>query len=314
MFEIGHDLAMVPTTPVQLDRGGLRFTGLLAAPPQTEHSRPLVVCLHGFPDHPRSFREQVPDLVAAGYRVLVPTLRGYEPSSQPRTPDAGRYFVVELVDDLLAWLDLVAPGERVHLIGHDWGAVVAYATANTAPERLRSLVTIAVPHLRRLLHAPPRLVPVQLRKSAYMGLFQLPWIAERAVAHDHGQLIARLWRRWSPTWEVPVDELEAVLATFAAPGVREAALAYYRCNLARPSAAMLAGWRRLLQVTTTPTLTITGAADGCMDTRLFDHGAWRADYAHEVELLRVPNGGHFVHQERPAAINPAILRWLAQSQ
>jgi pimeloyl-ACP methyl ester carboxylesterase len=305
------------TTPIELRRGPLRFTGWVTPEPSqpSQPSQPaeLVICLHGFPDHPRSFRDQLPALREAGYRVLVPTLRGYEPSSQPSD---GRYFMVDLVEDLIAWIDRFSGGAPVHLIGHDWGAVIAYAMAATAPERLRSLVTLAVPQLRRLVRAPARMVPIQLRKSGYMGLFQLPGIADWALAREHGELIAQLWRRWSPTWEPPPAELDAVLETFARPGVRAAALGYYRCNLLRPGPSMLAGWRRLLQPTPTPTLTITGAADGCMDTRLFDHpggGGWRSDYRGPVELLRVADAGHFVHQERPEQVNPAILAWLRQT-
>lgn len=102
---------------------------------------PVVLCLHGFPDNARSFRFQLPALAAAGYRAVAPTLRGYEPSSQPADGD---YSLEALGRDVLAWVDGLAE-KKVHLIGHDWGAAVAYVAGALAPERFHSLTTIAVP-------------------------------------------------------------------------------------------------------------------------------------------------------------------------
>ena len=86
---------------------------------------PIVLLVHGFPDHAHSWRFQLPVLAEAGYRAVAPTLRGYEPSSQPADAD---YHIVRMAEDVVAWIDDLG-GEPVHLVGHDWGAIIAYAAA-----------------------------------------------------------------------------------------------------------------------------------------------------------------------------------------
>ena len=109
-------------------------------------SGPVVLCLHGFPDHPRTFRFQLPALAGAGFRAIAPSLRGYDPSSQPPDRD---YHVVRMAEDVVGWIDDLGQ-DRVHLIGHDWGGVIGYAACAMAPERFRSLTTLGIPHPGRL--------------------------------------------------------------------------------------------------------------------------------------------------------------------
>jgi pimeloyl-ACP methyl ester carboxylesterase len=130
---------------VKLSNGALEFSAFACGLKENQ-TRPLVLCLHGFPDNARSFRFQLPALAQAGYRVIAPTLRGYEPGSQPVDKD---YSVGALARDVLAWIDELGE-EKVHLIGHDWGAGITYMAGAIAPERFHSLTTIAVPHTARL--------------------------------------------------------------------------------------------------------------------------------------------------------------------
>jgi pimeloyl-ACP methyl ester carboxylesterase len=285
---------------LELHAGPLRFTAYARG------EGPLVMCLHGFPDQPRSFRHQLPALVDAGYRVVVPTLRGYEPSSQPRHR---HYYIFDLVEDLLAWLDEL-DADHASLIGHDWGAIIAYAAAALAPRRLRCMVSIAVPHMRRFQPGMTTVMPAQLRRSWYALLFQVRGISELAFARDPDRIIDKLWRDWSPGWTPEPGELDAVKATFALPGVPRAAMQYYRGLLSSPSRRAWESWKLLSAKTPVPTLSITGALDGCVDTRLHDFGNWQNDYLAPSRVLRVERAGHFVHQERPDVVNPAILEWL----
>jgi len=271
-----------------LRHGALSFSAL------SEGEGPLVLCLHGFPDHARSFR------------AVAPMLRGYEPSSQPADGD---YHIVRMAEDVVAWLDQLG-AERCHLVGHDWGAVIGYAVAALAPARLHTLTTLAVPPTRRMLRGLRR-YPGQLRNSWYMLFFQLRGLADRVVARHDFAFLERLWRDWSPGWDVPPGELEALRETFRQPGVARAALGYYRAMAdawspaGRQSAALL---RSRIEV---PTLAMTGALDGCMDTRLYDVVCDPADYHAGLTVERVPGAGHFLHQERPELVNPIILRWLS---
>jgi pimeloyl-ACP methyl ester carboxylesterase len=284
---------------LELQAGPLRFTA------HAQGRGPLVLCLHGFPDHARSFRHQLPVLAAAGYRAVAPTLRGYEPSSQPRD---GSYYIADLVDDLFAWIDELGEAEA-RLIGHDWGAIIAYAAAARAPERLRCMVTLAVPHMRRFLPAMSTIMPAQLRRSWYALFFQLRRTSNFVFERDFG-VIDKLWRDWSPGWRPPAEELEAVKATFAQPGVRRAAMGYYRGVFGSLAPRARESWRLMTRKTAVPTLSMTGALDGCVDTRLHDFGDWERDFLAPSRVLRVEQAGHFLHQERPEVVNEAILDWL----
>ncbi len=243
-----------------LRANGLTFSAL------EQGSGPVVLCLHGFPDHARSFRFQLPALAGGGFRAIAPTLRGYEPSSQP--PD-GDYHIVRMAEDVVGWLDDLGE-KRVHLVGHDWGAVIAYAVCALAPARFRSLTTLAIPHPGRLFSEGIRRHPGQLRNSWYMFFFQLRGLADFAVEARDWALIEKLWRDWSPGWELPADEMAAVKRTLAQPGVKRAALGYYRASFGLPSPAARETRKLAESKIPLPTLALTGARDGCMDTRLHD--------------------------------------------
>lgn len=290
---------------ITLGHGGLAFSAL-ACGFDADPGAPVVLCLHGFPDDARSFRFQLPALAAQGFRVVAPMLRGYEPSSQP--PD-GDYSLEALARDVVAWVDELGE-RRVHLVGHDWGAAVTYLAGATAPERFHSLTTLAVPHSARLVEAV-RKVPSQLARSWYMTFFQLRGVADWAVERDDWALVRRLWRDWSPGYELPADEWASLRRTFEAPGVKQAMLAYYRQNA---SPAVLLGWKKTPATTLTRvpvrTLAITGADDGCMDTRLWDHAFVDEDFPMGALVKRIDAAGHFVHQERPELVNALLVDWL----
>jgi pimeloyl-ACP methyl ester carboxylesterase len=266
----------------------------------------VALCLHGFPDNARSFRHQLDVLAGNGYRAVAPTLRGYEPSSQPRDGD---YNMVRMAEDVIAWIDRLGE-ERVHLIGHDWGAVIGYAAAALAPERFHSLTTVAIPHVGRLQSDGLRQLPSQLRNSWYMAFFQIPWLSDYVVERRNWAFIERLWHDWSPGWALPAEELAHVKKTLALPGVKTAALGYYRAA-ARPGSKAGKRSNELLSgKTRVPTLAVTGALDGCMDSRLHDLAVLEEDFPNGFERVRIEGAGHFVHQEKPDEFNKHLLRWL----
>lgn len=256
---------------------------------------PLVVLAHGFPDCQRSFRHQVPALVAAGYRTACVAMRGYAPSSPSRS---GRYDAATLGRDLLAVGDALSPGRPFGLVGHDWGAVASYAAAALAPERLDALVTLAVPHLRVAL--PRFLLPAQFRRSFYMLEFQRQ-AAEDEVRADGFARIDALWRRWSPGYRATPDEMMEVKRSVGAH--LEGPLGYYRA-LFRPSREVL---RLLLAPTRVAALHLHGTDDGCVGVGL-TRGIERAG----IELALVAGAGHFLHLERPDEVNARLLAFLAR--
>lgn len=292
--------AVIPTLEsIELRANQLSFTALSCG------RGPVVLCLHGFPDHARSFRFMLPALAASGFRAIAPTLRGYEPSSQPADGD---YHLVRMAEDVVGWLDQLGE-ERVHLVGHDWGAVIGYVVGAMAPARLLSLTTLAIPHPRRLGEGL-RAHPGQLRNSWYMLFFQLRGLADIAVSWRNWALIEKLWRDWSPGWELPPAEMAAVKQTLAQPGVRRAALGYYRAMLGLPTGAARQT-RALLEASIpVPTLALTGAKDGCVDSRLHDVAMRKDDFPSGLEIVRLESAGHFLHQEEPDEVNRLVVDWL----
>ncbi|KAJ1684419.1 hypothetical protein LUZ63_020174 [Rhynchospora breviuscula] len=138
---------------------------------------PVVVLLHGFPQTSSSWDGVVPVLHEAGYRTVAPDQRGYSPGARPRGRSS--YTLGKLVDDVVALVEQVGAGP-VHLVGHDWGAAVAWSVASAHPEVVRTLTTVSVPHPQAFVRALR--TPSQLAKSWYMGFFQLPWLPERAMS------------------------------------------------------------------------------------------------------------------------------------
>lgn len=290
---------MVDVGRIALAASGLRFTALDTGP----SDRSVVVCLHGFPDTPHTFRHQFAPLAEAGHRVIAPTLRGYEPSSQPADGD---YTLMAMANDFAGWLDDLGV-ERAHLVGHDWGAAVAYVAAARHPDRISTATTMAVPPLARIPTALRR-VPRQLQRSWYMTFFQLPWISERAVTAADWRLVRWLWRTWSPDHTLTDGDWDRLRAAFEQPGVVEAALAYYRQNATPP---ILLGVRsspatEAIRIDV-PMLIMHGTDDGCMDRRLFDHTIQPGDFGAGVRRVEVERAGHFLHLERPDEVNAALV-------
>jgi pimeloyl-ACP methyl ester carboxylesterase len=266
----------------------------------------LVLCLHGFPDNLATFAPQLPAFARRGYRAVSVALRGYAPSCLPPLEDC---HPLEVARDAVAIVQALGES-RAHLVGHDWGAVAAYLACALAPDRWLSVSTLAVPHPLGLMRALPR-VPRQLRLSWYMLFFQLP-VAEHVLRARDFALLERLWRAWSPDFAPPVDEMQAVKRTFTAPGVCEAALAYYR-NMFELGSGSAREARELLvrYCSQVPTLALTGADDGCIDTRTYEH-AMSSRYFADLHVERVAGAGHFLHREAPETVNELLLGFFAR--
>ncbi len=134
-----------------------------------------IVLLHGWPERATVWRKVTPLLNAAGYRTYAMDRRGFAPGARPRRRWA--YRLPALVDDVVALIDEV--GGSAHVVGHDWGAAVAWTVAGFHPDKVRTLTAVSVPHPAAMMTAMVR--SDQLRKSWYMGLFQLPFLPELLI-------------------------------------------------------------------------------------------------------------------------------------
>ncbi|WP_348761080.1 alpha/beta hydrolase [uncultured Salinisphaera sp.] len=262
---------------------------------------PLVLCLHGFPDSAHTWDDLLPALAGAGYHAAAPFMRGYAPSGVPAD---GRYDAAALAGDVIALADELAPGERFYVVGHDWGAVSAYAAASAAPARLAAMVTAAVPPTGRFLAS---MGPAQMRRSWYMGFFQLRGVAEAAVAARDMALIDRLWRDWSPGWAYSRADIAPVKEALARPENRRAALAYYRTLpplvFNRRARRRVMAWR-----TAVPTRIVYGEDDGCIGPASFKDCEQCFNGPIDCQAL---SAGHFMHREDPAAFTRLVLDWFA---
>jgi pimeloyl-ACP methyl ester carboxylesterase len=214
------------------DRDGLHFDLVDRGP----LDGPVVVLLHGFPERASSWDGVVPHLHDAGFRTVRPDQRGYSPGARPRGRRA--YALPELVADLDALVDALGGGP-VHLVGHDWGAIVAWAYAGHHGDRVRTLATVSVGHPAAFLRS---VAGPQALRSWYVGAFQLPAVPERLAAR-RGGVIDRLL---ATSGMRPADLArfrEQVVEYGALPG----GLAWYRALPLLPP-----GWaRRRVEVPTT---------------------------------------------------------------
>lgn len=160
-----------------IETNGVRLHVVTAGPTD---GKPIVL-LHGFPEFWYGWRRQIPALAQAGFRLIVPDQRGYNLSAVPK--DVKAYALPELGKDIIGLLDYFGI-EKVDLVGHDWGAVVAWGVALTFPGRVRRLGILNVPHpvvmLRFLSHSPR-----QMLKSWYVGFFQIPGLADWLIKQNN---------------------------------------------------------------------------------------------------------------------------------
>jgi pimeloyl-ACP methyl ester carboxylesterase len=196
-------------------RDGLTFDVLDAGPSDGEP----VVLLHGFPQDSTAWNEVTPALHQHGLRTLAPDQRGYCPTARPR--GRSRYRLRETTDDVLALLD-AAGLESAHVVGHDWGGLVAWALGAWHPDRIRTLSVLSVPHPAAMAKAI--LTSDQALRSYYVGVFQIPVLPERLLLAGRGAAL-----RWMlGHGGLPEDTVDRYVHRMREPGALPAALGWYR--------------------------------------------------------------------------------------
>ena len=277
-----------------------------------EGQGPLVVLCHGFPELAYSWRLQVPALVDAGYRVVVPDMRGFGRSSAPAEIDA--YSIVELCNDLRGLLDAMGE-EDARFVGHDWGANLVWQLALLHPERVRAVAGLSVPFVPRA-PAPP--LPIMRRRFGedfYIIWFQQPGVADAALARDVRRTLTST-RTWTASWAtddappapppawLSEQELAVYVEAFERTGFT-GGLNWYR-NIDRNwELTAHADERRIEQ----PALFLTGERDQVR--RFMPAEAMNGRVTDLREEIVVPGAGHWVQQQDPETVNAALLRFLS---
>jgi pimeloyl-ACP methyl ester carboxylesterase len=260
---------------------------------------PLVLLLHGFPQFWYQWRHQIPALVEAGFRVVVPDMRGYNLSDKPL---GVRAYRVELLARDVERL-ILACGERTAVVvGHDWGAIAAWIAAMRYPTRVEKLAILNVPHPARSLDG--LLSPMQLLRSSYVFFFQIPRLPEEIIRAGDFALLRSVFRSDPVQPEaLTAEDIERYIEAIAQPGVLTASLNYYRGLLRNPREI-----RTLLQRVEAPVLVIWGEKDRFLSRRLAEPP--RLWVPNLIRVKRLPDASHWVAEDRPLEVNTLLLDFL----
>lgn len=276
-----------------IETNGIRLHVVQAGP----QSGPPFVLLHGFPEFWQSWIKQLPTLVQAGCRVILPDQRGYNLSDKPR--GIKNYHIDELTNDILGLIDAL-DYEKVNLVGHDWGGIVAWVLANKCPKRLHRLGILNAPHplvMRRFLWHDFE----QMRRSLYAFFFQLPWLPERLMSADHWRGAARVLRGSGKIHTFTNEDIEKYKEAWSQPGAMTAMINWYRAA---------ARYQRSIpndMHIRVPTLMMWGMKDVALSHRLARPSM---DYCDEGRLLFFPEATHWVQREEADEVNRHLLEFI----
>ncbi|HVF45307.1 MAG TPA: alpha/beta hydrolase [Pyrinomonadaceae bacterium] len=263
----------------------------------------LVLLLHGFPECWYSWRHQLKAL-GGRYRVVAPDMRGYNLSDKPdRVED---YRVPRLVDDVTGLIRHFGAREAA-VVGHDWGAAVAWAVAQHYPDYVWKLAALQVP--------PPavwakNLTLRQLLRSWYMFFFQLPRVPEWWVSRDDFAGLGKMFRSTARPGTFADADVEFYRSALKEPGALTAGINYYRANLRTLLTRGPKGGIRTHERVRVPTLFVFGERDFAI---LPETAAGVADYVNAPYTeLRLARANHWVQQEYPSEVNAALLSFLEE--
>ena len=258
---------------------------------------PLLILLHGFPEFWWAWHHQITPFADSGYHVLVPDMRGYNSSDAP--PEISSYELDTLVADVMALADHYE-AERFHLVGHDWGGIVAWGVGASYSHRLDRLIIMDAPH-PDLMAAEILKHPTQALRSTYVALFQLPWLPEAALsALDFAWLRTMLETTARPNTFKP-GEIERYTEAWEHPGSLTAMLNYYRALRKRKKPDQPA---RIL----CPTLVLWAEKDSFLE----HHVALAAlEQCDNGKLSIIQGTTHWLHLEEQERVNAEIIDFLA---
>jgi len=260
----------------------------------------LALCLHGFPEHSFSWRYQLPVLADLGYKAWAPNMRGYGNSSKPKGVNS--YNLDTLVEDVAAIIEASDCKETV-LIGHDWGAVVAWHFAINDRLPLSHLIICNVPHPQSMQQA---FSWEQLKKSWYIFFFQIPKLPEFLLGRDNAKGVGEMIRNTFVNPEKFPTEIADVFSRNAnQPGALTAMINYYRALLRRGNRSNREG--ETFPIIKTPTLMIWGEEDVALSKET-TYGTEK--YVENFDIRYLPNVSHWVQQESPEEVNSMISAFI----
>ena len=256
-----------------------------------------VILLHGFPEFWYGWRKQIPHLARAGFRVWVPDGRGYNLSDKPAGIKA--YAEDELVEDVLGLIR--ATGHEVaHVVGHDWGGIVAWRLAERHPTWVSRLVILNVPH-PYVLKQTLRNSGQQRLKSSYVAFFQLPMLPEVSLRARNYRWLARALQGSSHAGAFTADDLSLYRRAWSCPGALTGMLNWYRAALRFP-----VPYEDMPRIQV-PTLLLWGVQDAFLGQEMAQPSIALCD---DGRLEWFPEATHWVQHEEPEEVNRFIQAFL----
>jgi pimeloyl-ACP methyl ester carboxylesterase len=261
-----------------------------------EGSGELVILLHGFPEFWYGWNKQIPDL-AKHYRVVAPDMRGYNLSDKPA--GISNYKIEVLAKDI-ADLITALGADKAYLVGHDWGAAVAWAVATVYPDKIKKLGIINVPHPQEMSKAFLRFNLKQYLKSYYIFFFQLPRIPERFIGKDLHKFFTNVFTNLSTKGAPPTAEIEKYVEAYKQPGMLTGAINYYRAAFRH-----LGGLKHTGKLPM-PVLMLWGELDKALGKELTYN---TKEYCDNLKIIYYPDANHFLQHDKPEEVNRELLQF-----
>jgi len=259
-------------------------------------SGPLVVLLHGFPEFWWSWRHQIPVLAEAGYRVVAVDMRGY---GQSHAPSSWREYRMETLAGDIAGLITALGEQKAFVVGHDWGAAVAWMVATLHPDRVERLAILNVPHPDTMLRTLRR-SPKQLLHSWYMFFFQIPRFPEWLAGKLRRKFLEGVYRDAKPGAFTAEDYARYETALLDSPGGLRGPINYYRAALRQsPRRA-----QSLFKPIPLPVLVIWGTQDRFLTEQMAQPDPrWVPD----VRIVKLPDASHWVQHDEPERVSTLLI-------
>ena len=283
-----------------IETNGIKLHVVLTGP---ENGQPVFL-LHGFPEFWYGWRAQIPALAGAGYRVIVPDQRGYNLSDKPKGVEA--YTVGNSAADILGLADMLGY-TKFHLVGHDWGGVVAWSLAMRHPERLHKLAVLNAPHPSVMRNFLRRFDPDQLRRSWYIFAFQIPWLPEYFLRKNNWHNAVRVLRGSGKLHTFTNEDIEEYRQAWSQPGAMTAMINWYRAM----TRAMIRRRRPMAQGNSrvrVPVLLLWGMGDQALSHRM---ARLSIDHCDNGQLVLFEDATHWLQHDEAENVNQYLLGFIA---
>lgn len=278
--------------------GDIQLHVVMAGP---EDGEPIIL-LHGFPEFWYGWKNQIPFLAEQGYRVIVPDQRGYNLSDKP---DAARHYTLDTLAQDVVNLATALNYDKINLVGHDWGGVVAWWVATLFPDKLKKLIILNVPYPTVIAHQLMKGNIIQLLKSWYIGFFQIPFIPETLVSLSDYEIMANAIQQSATPGSFSTEDMNLYRRAWSQPGAMTSMMNWYRA-LARNA---IENDSHIEQHIVTPTLILWGEKDRFLGKEMAQPSVELCD---KGELIFYPDATHWLQHDKADSANEEIHRFLQQ--